>query len=199
LKTIFLLSALAILSPAALAQNATTNSDSLKNTVILIIRHAEKPESGYDLTPDGYKRADAYVGYFTNLTVETKPFKPDYLFAATDSKGSHRPRLTLEPLSKATGLTIDTSFKSKDFKGLADAIHSKSYGKNILICWHHEAIPQMVQALGADPTKLFPDGKWPDDVYGWVIQLRYGPDGQLLDTRRIEENLMPDDKNKQDN
>jgi hypothetical protein len=189
-----LLCLLAIGSPAVLAQNATTNSNSLQNTVILVIRHAEKPESGYDLTLDGYKRANAYVGYFTNFTVEAKPFKPDYLFAATDSKGSHRPRLTLEPLAKSTGLTIDTSFKSKDFKGLADAIHSKSYGKQILICWHHEAIPQLVQALGADPHQLFPDGNWPDDVYGWVIQLRYGPDGNLIDAKCINENLMPDDQ-----
>jgi hypothetical protein len=194
LKTLYLICALALFSPAVFAQNTATNSGSLNNAIILVIRHAEKPESGYDLTPDGYKRADAYVGYFTNFTVEAKPFKPDYLFAATDSKGSHRPRLTLEPLAKATGLTIDTSFKSKDFKDLTDAIQSKSYGKQILICWHHEAIPQLVQALGADPHQLFPDGKWPDDVYDWVIQLRYGPDGKLIDAKRIDENLMPDDK-----
>jgi hypothetical protein len=201
LKILFFISALALFSPAVFAQNTTTNYDSLKNTIILVIRHAEKPDSGYDLTPAGYKRADAYAGYFTNYTVETKPFKPDYLFASTDSKGSHRPRLTLEPLAKATGLKIDTSFKSKDFKDLVDAIHSKFYGKQIVICWHHEAIPQLVQALGADPKQLFPDGEWPDDTYNWVIQLRFGPDGQLLDAKRINENLMPDDKgkDKQDN
>jgi hypothetical protein len=193
LKTIFLLSLLALFPPALLAQNTSTNYDSLKDTTILVIRHAEKPASGFDLTPDGYKRADAYVGYFTNFTTSTGPIKLDYLFAATDSKGSHRPRLTIEPLSKATGLAIDTSFKSKDFQKLVDAIHSKSFGKNILICWHHEAIPQLAQALGADPGKLFPDGKWPDDVYNWVIQLRYGPDGSLVDAKRINENLMPGD------
>jgi hypothetical protein len=184
-----------MLSPVMFAQNTATNYySSLANTTILIIRHAEKPATGYDLTTNGYKRADAYVGYFTNFTVNAKPIKLDYLFAATDSKGSHRPRLTLEPLCKATGLKIDTTFKSKDFKDLVDAIHSKTYGENILICWHHEAIPQLAQALGADLQQVFPDGKWPDDVYGWVIQLRFGPDGQLLDAKRINENLMPDDK-----
>src|SRR5580658_6995327 len=133
LKPILILFSLAIFASAGFAQNTDTNSASLKNAIILVIRHAEKPESGFDLTPDGYKRADAYAGYFTNFTVEAKPFKPDYLFAATDSKGSHRPRLTLEPLAKATGLTIDTHFKSKDFQLLADAIRSKSYGQQIVI------------------------------------------------------------------
>lgn len=200
MKTLFLICALAIFSPALFAQNVSTNSSPLTNAVILIIRHAEKPDSGYDLTPAGYKRADAYAGYFTNYTVDGKPLKLDYLFAATDSKGSHRPRLTLEPLSKATGLKIDTTFKSKDFKDLANALQSKSHGKNILICWHHEAVPQLAQALGADPKQLFPDGKWPDDVYAWVIQLRYGPDAKLIDAQRIDENLMPDDKGgKKDN
>src|ERR1700722_18983705 len=80
------------------------DSDGLKNTVVLIIRHAEKPDSGNTLTPAGEERAKAYVKYFKDYTVEAKPVTLDYLFAAADSKGSMRPRLTLEPLSKATGM-----------------------------------------------------------------------------------------------
>ncbi|HEY1661217.1 MAG TPA: flagellar basal body-associated protein FliL [Verrucomicrobiae bacterium] len=176
-----------------LAQGTDTNSAGLKNTVILIIRHAEKPESGFDLTTNGYKRADAYVNYFKNFTVDSQPFTVDHLFAAADSKGSHRPRLTLEPFSKASALTINTNFPSKQYQQLVDAIRTGSYGKHILICWHHEAIPPMVKALGADPDTMFPGGEWPADVYGWVIQLRYDSNGHLEDARRIEENLMPDD------
>lgn len=175
------------------ADDADTNSASLKNAIILIIRHAEKPPSGYDLTPDGYKRAAAYVNYFKNYTVDSQPFTVDHLFAAADSNGSHRPRLTLEPFSKASGLAIDTRFKSKEFQKLADALRSESFGKHILICWHHEAIPQLVHVLGADPKALFPSGQWPDDVYGWVIQLSYDSNGRLADAKRINEHLMPDD------
>ncbi len=178
---------------AGLAEDTDTNSISLKNAVILVIRHAEKPDSGYDLTPDGYKRANAYVNYFKNFTVYSQPFTIDHLFAAADSPKSHRPRLTLEPFSKASGLDIDTNFNSKEFQELADAIRAGSYGKHILICWHHEAIPQLVRAFGANPDTLFPGGQWPDDIYGWVIQLRYDSNGHLADAKRIEENLMPDD------
>jgi hypothetical protein len=51
----------------------------------------------------------------------------------------------------------------------------------------------LVQALGADPNKLVPDATWPADVFGWLIELRYDAAGHLVETRCINENLMPDD------
>jgi hypothetical protein len=169
------------------------DSDGLKNTMVLIIRHAEKPDSGNTLTPAGEERAKAYVNFFKNYTVDTRPVTLDYLFAAADSKGSIRPRLTLEPLSKATGMAIDQRFTSKQGEELAKALRAKPYGGHILICWHHGQIPELLQALGADPKKLLPGGKWPDNVFGWVMQLRYDDKGQLVEATRIKENLMPDD------
>jgi len=65
-----------------------------------------------------------------------------------------------------------------------------------LIAWHHGEIPNLVQALGADPGKLFPEGKWPASVFGWVIELRFDHNGQVIPeaTKCIHEHLMPDDK-----
>ncbi|HTR44038.1 MAG TPA: flagellar basal body-associated protein FliL [Pseudomonadales bacterium] len=174
------------------------DSPGLKDTTVLIIRHAEKPETGYDLTPVGYQRANAYVHYFKNFTIDGKPVTLDHLFAAADSKGSHRPRLTLEPLSKATGLAIDQEFQAKQYQELADALRAKPHGAHILICWHHGDIPQLLQALGAKPEKLLPGGKWPDNVFGWVIQLHYDDKGQLVEAKCINENLMPGDAGLQD-
>ena len=34
-------------------------------------------------------------------------------------------------------------------------------------------------------------------VFGWVIELRYDANGRLAETRRINENLLPDDSDKQ--
>jgi hypothetical protein len=34
------------------------------NVTIFIVRHAEKPEKGDDLAPEGVDRAQAYVKYF---------------------------------------------------------------------------------------------------------------------------------------
>lgn len=51
----------------------------------------------------------------------------------------------------------------------------------------------MLRALGADPKKLLPDAKWPDDVYGWLIELRYDANGRLFASQCLNENLTPDD------
>jgi hypothetical protein len=169
------------------------DSSGLKDAVVLIIRHAEKPESGQDLTPAGYQRAEAYVKYFREFQVEGKPLQLESLFAAADSKNSRRPRLTLEPLSRELHIPLDTHFKDKLPELLADELKSRPHGKGILICWHHGKIPELLTALGADPAALLPGGKWPDGEFGWVIELRYDGEGKLRpdQCRRIDEGLTP--------
>ena len=80
------------------------HSSALNNAVILIIRHAEDADSGDGLSSVGDARAKAYASYFKNFTVDGQPLKLDYLFAAKDSRNSHRPRLTIEPIGKELGL-----------------------------------------------------------------------------------------------
>ncbi|HXC98054.1 MAG TPA: flagellar basal body-associated protein FliL [Verrucomicrobiae bacterium] len=173
----------------------TNGYPALKDAVILIIRHAEKTASGDELSPDGYKRANAYVNYFKNYQVDGKSLKIDYLYAAADSKNSKRVRLTVEPLSKATGLKLDNRFANKKFQGMVDELHATSHGHEILICWHHGQIANMLVALGVDPATLLPKAKWPDDVFNWVLELHYDDNGRLIpsQTKRINENLMPGD------
>lgn len=172
------------------------DSNPLKDAVILIIRHAEKPASGVELSPAGQRRAEAYVGYFQRFTIDGKRIKLDYLFASADSDKSHRPRLTIEPLSKAIGIKIDTRFKNGDFSKLVQEIQNHPHGRNILISWHHGKIPDLLSAFGVNPARLLPDGKWPADVFCWVMQLRYDENGKLFDARCINEDLMPGDSSK---
>lgn len=178
--------------------SAAPKRSALQDAVILIVRHAEKPESGSALSPEGVQRAEAYVNYFKNFQIDSQPLKLDSLFATADSKSSQRPRLTLTPLSQALKLRLDTRFKDKDFQSLANDLQSTSHGKHILICWHHGMIPDLVRALGADPAILIPNSKWPGSVFGWVIELRYDHDGRLMagECKRINEHLMPDDSDK---
>jgi len=116
---------LALAATACLAQTpaapapAAKDSSALRNEVILIVRHAEKPESGMELTPAGVQRAEAYTNYFRNFTVDSKPLHLDCLIAAADSKNSHRSRLTLEPLSKSLGLPLDLRYADKQAAELA--------------------------------------------------------------------------------
>ncbi|MCE9518524.1 MAG: flagellar basal body-associated protein FliL [Verrucomicrobia bacterium] len=162
---------------------------------MLVIRHAEKPASGADLSPAGEARAKAYVAYFKNFTVDGNAMVPEQLFACSDSKASCRPRQTLVPLSDALGLKIDVRFSDEQSDKLAGELQAKEHKKCILISWHHSYIPALLKALGADPAKLLPKGKWPDPVFGWVIQLRFDKEGKLIpsEAKRINEGLMPDD------
>src|SRR5262245_37864381 len=78
-----------------------------KNSVVLIIRHAEDPPDGHGLSPGGKERAKAYINYFQNFTIDGKRREPEAVVVAADSKQSHRPRLTVEPFAKSAKLSID--------------------------------------------------------------------------------------------
>src|SRR5215472_9128850 len=62
-----------------------------KNSVLLIIRHAENPANGHGLSPRGEERAKAYANYFQNFNVDSKQLEPNAVIVAADSKQSHRP------------------------------------------------------------------------------------------------------------
>ena len=169
--------------------------DGPKNSVVLIIRHAEDADSGDGISPLGEKRADAYKDYFLNFTFDSKRLEPKAVFAAKDSKKSRRPRLTLEPFAKATKLKIDTRFGNSQSAELAADLRANQQGKVILICWRHPSIPALLNALGATPKTFLPNGKWPGAVFNWVILLSFDQDGSLIpsSSRRINEHLVPGD------
>jgi hypothetical protein len=166
-----------------------------KNAVVLIIRHAEDGGEGQDLAPRGHERAEAYKNYFLNFTVDSKRLEPGVIFAAKDSKKSHRPRLTVEPFAEAAKLKIDTRFGNSQSTQLAADLRANHQGKVILICWRHPYIPALLGALGAIPKTFLPNGKWPGSVYDWVILLSFDQDGHLIpeSSRRINEHLVPGD------
>jgi len=166
-----------------------------KDAVVLIIRHAEDADSGDGISPLGQERAEAYKNYFLNFTVDSKRQEPAVIFAAKDSKKSHRPRLTMEPFAKAANLKIDTRFGNNDSNDLAADLRASQQGKVILICLRHPYIPALVGALGATPETFLPSGKWPGAVYNWVILLSFDQDGRLIpsSSRRINEHLLPGD------
>lgn len=178
----------------------------LANSTILLIRHAEKPDSGSGLSPAGQARAEAYVEYFKNYTLGgTSPGVPvrlDHLFAAADSPESERPSLTITPLALALGLAVDTSFNDKGYKVLARHLigHDQFANSGILICWHHQHLLLLAEALGVDAAALpaasaWPD-HWPDHVFGWLLQIRYDANGQVLpeQTLCLNEHLTDDDR-----
>jgi hypothetical protein len=169
--------------------------DGPKNSVVLIIRHAEDADSGHGISPRGKERAEAFKNYFLNLNVDSKRLEPTVILAAKDSKKSHRPRLTVEPFAKAAKLPIHTRFGNNQSAELAADLRAKHQGKVILICWRHGNIPALLRALGAKPKRFLPNGKWPDSIYNWVILLTYDQEGRLIpgSSTRIEKHLVPGD------
>jgi hypothetical protein len=172
-------------------ESVLQSGNPLNDTTILIIRHAEKPQSGTGLSSEGQARAEAYVKYFQTFRVGSEPIHLDYLVAADDSEHSQRSRLTLEPLAHAIGLKPDLRFQAKRPQDLVRELQSQAHGKNILICWHHREIPDLLRELGADPERLLPFGEWPPQQFGWVLELRYDREGHVIrnKTKRIKENL----------
>jgi broad specificity phosphatase PhoE len=166
-----------------------------KNSVVLIIRHAEDAGHGHGLSARGAERAEAYKDYFQNFTIDSKRREPNDVLVAADSKQSHRPRLTVTPFAKAAQLPIDSRFGNKQPADLAAELRANHQGKVILVCWHHGQIPAVLRALGAAPETLVPNGKWPKDVYDWVIMASFDENGHLIpdSTKRISEHLLQGD------
>jgi hypothetical protein len=138
----------------------------MAGVMILIVRHAEKPASGAELSPAGSARAAAYARYFNpfnNWAGES--ITPDLLIASTDTTKSDRPELTLKPLSAAIGLPIDTHFANHEEKALAEALRSTAHGKHILIAW---SITTGLAHIGGGA------GHHPPIIDGVVDQFEYG-------------------------
>ena len=152
----------------------------LANTTVLIIRHAEEAESGSGLSPAGELRAQEYARYFRSFMLGEQSLRVDTLVAAADTRASHRPRLTLEPLSRVTGMPIQQPFHDRDVRDLANWLGQGLPGRTILISWRHGRLPMLMNELGLNPTKVLRRGRWPSQVYDWVVVLRFDRDGAVI-------------------
>jgi hypothetical protein len=139
---------------------------------ILLIRHAEKPAEGMDLSPAGFERAKVIPKLFGGVGAAAPHDlpRPDFLFATHVSKNSNRPVETITPLSAALGLPISHEIDDKDYATLAgELLGGKFAGKVVLVAWHHGSIPGFARALGAKP----PYDPWPDTQFDRVWRIDY--------------------------
>jgi hypothetical protein len=187
LLSIFFCVIAAALTTASADSKTTRTWPGPSNATVLIIRHAEKPASGDGLTPAGEARANTYAKYFEPFNDGKESFNVDALYATSDTTRSARPKLTLLPLSTATGLPIQTKYGNYDASFLAESLRNEPPGKHVLISWHYTQIPELITTLGGDAKTLLPNGKWPVDVFNWVIELQYDESGKLLKSQRIQE------------
>lgn len=167
---------------------------------IWIIRHGEKPEGSIDgidsagrvnkhsLTTRGWQRAGALGMVFTRPPKPGTPplSEPDSLLcptygSATDTQ-IHRPFQTLTGLAGTMNQKIKTPFSTGQEKQLGDAVVS-DYSGTVLICWEHDHIPAIAQALPTTPGTVLPDA-WPSDRYDLIWQFS-------LDGQRYSFDILP--------
>lgn len=145
---------------------AQSGSSALKR--VIIIRHAEKPEHGDNLSCKGLNRA------LQLPEVLNKKFGlPDAIFvpAVNTGKSTSTARMyqTAVPFAVQYNLDINTKYDVKDVKDLSKEIFKKQ--GTVLLVWEHNAIDNIVRALGVDTKE-----KWPDDDYDsiWIINFENG-------------------------
>jgi len=167
----------------------------LRNTTVMIIRHAEKPSVGTELNARGEQRAAAYVDYFNPLKLEGQTLTPQRLIAAGDSPESSRSRLTLTPLAQHLNLPIEQPYINVDVHKLVKLLRQSNQAQTVLIAWHHGRINKLIAAFGGNSMALMGQEKWPDGVYDWVIVLRFDENGRLIPSRseKVQPHLLPGD------
>ena len=172
------------------AQDGAAKQALAGKSTVLLVRHAEKPAQGTGLTPEGERRAEAYVDFFTHYRLAGQPLRVDALFAARDSENSMRSRLTFTPLSHALKLPLDTAYEGKNFAALATRLRGGEYrGKTVLVCWKHGEILALAEAVGASPARLPASArwpaKWPDGEFRWVLQIVRDESGAMDPARTL--------------
>ena len=143
----------------------------------MIIRHAEKPGDGgppSGVTEDGTQDPDELPvrgwqrsGALVHLFAPPGPLStPGRIIAARPNAASSslRPRRTVAPLAARAGLTIEDGWGKGDEPVLATALAAMSGA--VLVAWHHEAIPDLVDALLGNATTC--PQKWPKQRFDMV-------------------------------
>ncbi|MFC5392495.1 hypothetical protein [Bosea vestrisii] len=152
---------------------------------IVLIRHGEKPPGGLGrLDCRGLNRAEALppvlarqFGRFDAI------FAPDPDRQKKDEGIKYpylRPLETITPLSKATGLPVETRFGYKQIGKLEEALESPGYrGATLLVAWEHKQLVKLARSLldhhGGDARQA---GKWPGSDFDSIYVVRIVRDGE---------------------
>ncbi|KAI9711868.1 MAG: hypothetical protein M1820_002013 [Bogoriella megaspora] len=116
------------------------------DSTVYLIRHGEKPDDGDGLSAQGEQRAQCLRTVFGTAS----QYNIGHIMAQTpQSDGSQqRPYDTVTALADDLGLTVDTSCQRDDQDCVADVVDAYDGPGNILICWEHDALHDIVKALG---------------------------------------------------
>ncbi|KAK7223425.1 hypothetical protein V2G26_011428 [Clonostachys chloroleuca] len=152
--------ALAILLLASLAACKPT---------LYMIRHGEKPDDGsIGLSPEGEQRAQCLRTIFGS----SSQYNIGYVIAQEykESGKRKRPYDTVAPVASDLGLEVDTSCDRDDSKCVKNLIKNYAGDGNILLCWQHGQMNNILEALGAEDIENYPEDRY--DVI-WTVPSPY--------------------------
>ncbi|KAJ6088612.1 phosphoglycerate mutase family protein [Penicillium sp. IBT 16267x] len=155
---------------------------------VYLIRHGEKPKEGNGLNDVGLDRAECirhvfgdHSDYNIGLILAQKPKK--------NGKRS-RPYETVKPLAKDLGMKVDISCNRGDTKCVKKAIADYNGDGNILICWEHHRMTDLVEALGNEDAPQYPDDRF--DLI-WSDPFAYTKITEIKSEKCIGIDWMPED------
>ncbi|OCL01205.1 hypothetical protein AOQ84DRAFT_393826 [Glonium stellatum] len=144
-------------------------------STVYLIRHGEKPDNGNGLNAEGQQRAQCLRSAFG----ASSPYNIGHIMAQTPKSGMsfifstgyrvsfvpidrqhgsrQRPYDTVAPLSSDLGLTVDISCDRDDPGCVKDVVDGYQGNGNILICWEHDALHDIVKKLGDSDAPDYPD------------------------------------------
>lgn len=131
---------------------------------VVLIRHAEKPAKGDNLTCQGLNRALALP-----KVLYAKFGTPDFTYVPALGLGNATKRArmfqTVTPMAVRYNLTVNSSLEEKDSTAIGSELLSRK--GTVLVVWEHKAIPMIARALGVKEAGL----TWNDDDFDsiWII------------------------------
>jgi hypothetical protein len=112
-----------------------------QETVILLIRHAEKADSPPNdpplRVPEGEARAQELVRVARGAGIQ-KIYATEFL----------RTQRTVEPLGLAIGQPVDTTFHADNAAGLVNDILANHGGQTVFVAHHSNTVPEIIHQLG---------------------------------------------------
>jgi broad specificity phosphatase PhoE len=173
---------------------------------IMVIRHAEKPNGGQGvmpdgsaspeaLTPAGWQRAGALVGLFAPPSghfADARLATPQAVYASgvAHHSSSLRPQQTVAPLAAKLGSPVNTDHPKGDEAALVQAV--TRIGGTVLIAWEHEAIPA-IASLVLGGNQGIPQ-HWPDDRFDLVWVFDRPDSGGAWSLTQVPQRLLAGDR-----
>ena len=131
-------------------------SSSFSQSIVFIVRHAEKADGSKDaeLSEAGHARAEALANMLRDSKIS--------VIYTTEFK---RTQQTAAPLAKALGLTV-TTWPSANHAALVAKLRAST--ANSLVVGHGNTIPDVIKALGITKPVNIPEGDY-DNLFVVVL------------------------------